>query len=37
MIQCDYCEEWYHGKCVDVTLSEALQIDTFKCSACSKC
>ena len=21
MIQCDNCEEWYHGKCVDVTPS----------------
>ena len=36
MIQCDYCAEWFHRKCVDVTPSEALQIDKFKCSACSK-
>ena len=34
MIQCDFCEEWYHGKCVDVTPTEALHIDKYKCRAC---
>ena len=34
MIQCDYCQEWYHGKCVDITPTEALNIDKYRCSAC---
>ena len=34
MIQCDFCQEWYHGKCVDVTPTEALNIDKYKCRAC---
>ena len=34
MIQCDVCQEWYHGKCVDVTQTDALNIDKYKCSAC---
>ena len=36
MIQCDYCEEWYHGSCVDVTATDALDIDKFKCGPCKK-
>ena len=35
MIQCDYCEEWYHGSCVNITVSDALEIDKYKCKACS--
>ena len=27
MIQSDRCDEWYHGTCVNVTPSEALNID----------
>lgn len=34
MIQCDYCHEWYHGTCIDVTPSEALNIDKYKCRVC---
>ena len=34
MIQCDFCQEWYHGKCVNITPTDALNIDKYKCSAC---
>ena len=34
MIQCDFCLEWYHGKCVNVTPTDALSIDKFRRSAC---
>ena len=27
MIQCDGCDEWFHGSCVDITPSDALNID----------
>ncbi|KAH3811580.1 hypothetical protein DPMN_139990 [Dreissena polymorpha] len=36
MIQCDFCEEWYHGSCVNVTATEALEIDTYKCRTCKQ-
>lgn len=34
MIQCDFCEEWYHGSCVNITPTDALGIDRYKCKAC---
>ncbi|MCU7901933.1 MAG: DDE-type integrase/transposase/recombinase [Candidatus Thiodiazotropha sp. (ex Lucinoma aequizonata)] len=34
MIRCDYCNEWYHGSCVDITPTEALNIDKYRCSQC---
>ncbi|XP_033730614.1 uncharacterized protein LOC117320029 [Pecten maximus] len=34
MIQCDYCGEWYHGSCINIAPSDALDIDRFKCSSC---
>ena len=34
MIQCDYCKEWYHGACVNVTPTEALDIIRYKCGEC---
>ena len=34
MIQCDFCEEWYHGSCVNLTATHALAIDRYKCSGC---
>ncbi|XP_069101562.1 uncharacterized protein [Argopecten irradians] len=27
MIQCDYCDEWYHGSCVNISATDALDID----------
>ena len=34
MIQCDGCDEWFHGSCVNVTASEAITIDKFWCGYC---
>jgi len=34
MIQCDYCSDWYHGSCVDVSASDALAIDKYRCINC---
>jgi len=31
MIQCD---EWYHGSCVNITASDALDIHKYNCSIC---
>ena len=36
MIQCDFCDEWYHGSCVNVTVTEALRIDKYKCPDCQQ-
>ena len=36
MIQCDFCEEWYHGSCVNITATDALDIDKYKCRACKE-
>ena len=34
MIQCDYCDNWYHGSCVNITATDALEIDRYKCCLC---
>ena len=34
MIQCDECREWYHGACVNVTSSDAKNIDIYLCPEC---
>ncbi len=34
MIQCDYCDVWYHGSCVNVTAAEGLGIQKYKCGTC---
>ena len=34
MIQCDSCDEWYHGSCINITVTDALVIDKYKCKAC---
>ena len=36
MIQCDDCDEWYHGSCVDITPSDALNIDRYRCRDCQQ-
>ena len=36
MIQCDHCLEWYHGSCVDITPTEALDINLYKCKDCKR-
>ena len=34
MIQCDFCDEWFHGSCVNVTATDALDIDKYRCINC---
>jgi transposase InsO family protein len=36
MIQCDFCSEWYHGSCVNISPSEAVSIDKYKCKDCQQ-
>ena len=36
MIQCDFCDKWYHGSCVNISPSDALDIDKYRCGACRK-
>lgn len=36
MIQCDLCDEWYHGDCVNVTAEMAESFTTYHCSKCQK-
>eukprot|EP01006_Ploeotia_vitrea_P061161 TRINITY_DN77391_c0_g1_i1.p1 TRINITY_DN77391_c0_g1~~TRINITY_DN77391_c0_g1_i1.p1 ORF type:complete len:344 (+),score=23.14 TRINITY_DN77391_c0_g1_i1:216-1247(+) len=34
MIQCDTCEEWFHGKCVGVSQQKAKSIESYVCTQC---
>ncbi|KAL6140697.1 hypothetical protein ACLB2K_058993 [Fragaria x ananassa] len=34
-IFCDFCETWFHMKCVKVTPAKAKQIKQYKCPSCS--
>lgn len=34
MICCDFCEEWYHGDCINVTEKEAKAIKKYYCDRC---
>lgn len=34
-ICCDICEQWFHGKCVNVTPAKAENIEQYKCPACN--
>ena len=34
MIQCDHCDEWYHGSCVNITATDALDIQKYRCPKC---
>ena len=34
MIQCDYCEEWFHGSCVNLSAEEAEGIGEYLCLKC---
>ena len=36
MIQCDVCDEWFHGRCVGITPGEALMIDKYFCPFCKQ-
>ncbi|KAH3733967.1 hypothetical protein DPMN_040406 [Dreissena polymorpha] len=34
MIQCDHCDEWYHGLFVNVMATDALDIQKYRCPKC---
>lgn len=36
MIGCDECEEWFHGKCVNLKKKEGSKIDKYYCPSCRK-
>ncbi|KAM7426153.1 Lsd1/2 complex PHD finger containing protein Phf2 [Porites harrisoni] len=35
MIQCDSCEEWYHGSCVGIEEYQAPDIERYHCPQCA--
>ena len=35
MIQCDSCEEWFHGHCVGLSKKEGNELNEYKCPICS--
>ncbi|EDV29726.1 uncharacterized protein TRIADDRAFT_19587 [Trichoplax adhaerens] len=35
MIQCDVCNDWFHGRCIGIEEYEASRIDTYHCPKCS--
>ncbi|KAE8998550.1 hypothetical protein PR001_g19292 [Phytophthora rubi] len=36
MICCDFCDEWYHSNCVDLSPRELDGIEAFRCPRCSR-
>lgn len=36
MIMCDYCGEWFHGDCVNVTQEHSEKIDIYCCLMCKR-
>eukprot|EP00117_Sycon_ciliatum_P016702 scpid71096/ scgid3858/ Lysine-specific demethylase 7; JmjC domain-containing histone demethylation protein 1D len=36
MIECDVCEDWFHGSCVSISETEGDDIDKFHCPSCTK-
>eukprot|EP01087_Luapelamoeba_hula_P016443 TRINITY_DN5057_c2_g1_i2.p1 TRINITY_DN5057_c2_g1~~TRINITY_DN5057_c2_g1_i2.p1 ORF type:complete len:714 (+),score=100.22 TRINITY_DN5057_c2_g1_i2:662-2803(+) len=35
MIACDFCNEWYHGKCIGLSATRGKRLERFKCPACT--
>ncbi|KAI8917409.1 hypothetical protein BC831DRAFT_394106, partial [Entophlyctis helioformis] len=33
-IQCDACDEWFHGTCMNVSEDESEAVDKWYCQAC---
>jgi len=36
MIECDTCNEWFHGFCVGLTEEESLQYSSYMCIGCAR-
>ncbi|XP_066284104.1 lysine-specific demethylase 7B-like isoform X2 [Branchiostoma lanceolatum] len=36
MIECDVCENWFHGSCVGVEEHQAADIDKYRCPNCAR-
>ncbi len=36
MIACDECDEWFHGKCVNITATQGKRIGKYKCPFCTE-
>ncbi|XP_071498339.1 uncharacterized protein [Diadema antillarum] len=36
MIQCDGCDEWFHGACVCITEADSMNIDKYFCPFCKQ-
>jgi hypothetical protein len=36
MIQCDACEDWFHGRCVGIRQAQSKYIDLFYCKECQE-
>ena len=34
MLGCDYCDDWFHGSCVDITEEDAQFLSSYKCPLC---
>ncbi|KAF5782736.1 putative chromatin regulator PHD family [Helianthus annuus] len=35
MVQCEACKDWYHPGCLNMTIEQAKQLDSFMCYECS--
>lgn len=35
MINCELCEEWYHGRCINLREEDAYNIDSYACTSCT--
>ena len=36
MIQCDMCDDWFHGRCVNVTEQQATNLKDYSCPRCDR-
>ncbi|VFQ88931.1 unnamed protein product [Cuscuta campestris] len=34
MMQCEACMDWYHPRCVDMSIQQAKQLDQYICTSC---
>ncbi|KAF5820885.1 putative chromatin regulator PHD family [Helianthus annuus] len=35
MVQCEACKDWYHPACLNMTVEQTKQLDSFTCDECS--